>query len=175
MGKTRGHEAPALVRPLTDQERRALRVGLRSPDAFTLRRSQILLQSADGHEPKAIAAAVGCCVQSARNALRAFESEGLDCLREKSSRPKATRDAFDDAGRRRLRDLLHRSPRDLGGQSERPERGRLAEVAHAEGLTDRPVSGEAIRQALIRLGVGWKRAKTWITSPDPAYLRKKIA
>ena len=27
----------------------------------------------------------------------------------------------------------------------------------------------------MRLGVGWKRAKTWITSPDPAYLRKKGA
>jgi hypothetical protein len=37
------------------------------------------------------------------------------------------------------------------------------------------VTGETIRQALRRLGVGWKRAKAWITSPDPAYLRKKIA
>jgi hypothetical protein len=43
----------------------------------------------------------------------------------------------------------------------------------AEGITTRPVSDETIRQALLRLGVGWKRAKTWITSPDPAYLRKK--
>ena len=25
----------------------------------------------------------------------------------------------------------------------------------------------------MRLGVGWKRAKHWITSPDPAYARKK--
>ena len=40
-------------------------------------------------------------------------------------------------------------------------------------VRDRRVSGETIRQALIRLGVGWKRAKTWITSPDPSYLRKK--
>ena len=48
-----------------------------------------------------------------------------------------------------------------------------AEVAFAEGITARLVSDETIRQALIRLGIGWKRAKTWITSPDPAYLRKK--
>ena len=27
--------------------------------------------------------------------------------------------------------------------------------------------------SLKRLGVDWRRAKTWITSPDPAYLRKK--
>jgi hypothetical protein len=46
-------------------------------------------------------------------------------------------------------------------------------VAHAEGLTARLVSGEAIRRALARLGVRWQRAKHWITSPDPAYVRKK--
>ena len=25
----------------------------------------------------------------------------------------------------------------------------------------------------MRLGVRWKRAKRWITGPDPAYVRKK--
>ena len=34
-------------------------------------------------------------------------------------------------------------------------------------------SGEAIRLALKRLGIRWRRAKHWITSPDPAYARKK--
>jgi len=43
----------------------------------------------------------------------------------------------------------------------------------AEGIATRLVSDETIRQALLRLGVGWKRAKTWITSPDPEYARKK--
>jgi transposase len=163
---------PTFVRPLADGERQALKAGLRSPGAFTLRRCQILLRSADGHRPKAIAAAVGCCAQSVRNAIRAFEAEGLACLEEKSSRPKSTRETFDDGGRRRLRELLHRSPRDFGRPTSLWTLGLAAEVAHAEGLTDRRVSGEAIRQALLRLGVGWKRAKAWITSPDPAYLRK---
>src|SRR3954463_14920605 len=105
---------PSFVRPLTDEERQALKAGLRSAEAFTLRRCQILLQSADGHRPKAIAASVGCCVQSVRNAIRAFEAEGGGCLGEKSSRPKAPRESFDDDRRRRLRELLHRSPRDFG-------------------------------------------------------------
>jgi len=48
-----------------------------------------------------------------------------------------------------------------------------AEVAFEQGLTERQLSHESIRQALKRLGVGWKRAKTWITSPDPHYARKK--
>jgi transposase len=164
---------PTFVRPLTDDERQALKAGLRSPEAFTLRRCQVLLKSAEGHRPGAIAAAVGCCAQSVRNALRAFEAEGLACLGEKPSRPKSTRDTFDDDRRRRLRHRLHRSPRDSGKPTGLWTLDLAAEVAHAEGLTDRPVRGETIRQALLRLGVGWKRAKAWITSPDPAYLRKK--
>ncbi|QDV39539.1 hypothetical protein [Tautonia plasticadhaerens] len=51
-----------------------------------------------------------------------------------------------------------------------------AGAAFAEGLTARLVSGEAIRQALERLGgVGWRRAEDWITSPGPSYLRKERA
>jgi transposase len=164
---------PTFVRPLTDDERQALKAGLRSPDAFTLRRCQILLRSAEGHKPRAIAAAVGCCAQSVRNALHAFEAEGLACTAQKSSRPKQTHESFDDDRRRRLRDLLHRSPRDFGKPTGLWTLELAAEVAFAEGLTARRISGEAIRQALLRLGVGWKRAKAWITSPDPAYLRKK--
>ena len=164
---------PIFVRPLSDDERLALKAGLRSPEAFTLRRCQVLFKSADGLKPKAIAAAVGCCVQSVRNAVRAFEAEGLACLAEKSTRPTVTRGAFGDGGRRRLRELLHRSPRDFGKPTSLWTLGLAAEVAHAEGLTDRTVSVETIRQALRRLGVGWTRAKAWITSPDPAYLRKK--
>jgi transposase len=37
------------------------------------------------------------------------------------------------------------------------------------------VSGEVIRRALKRLDINWKRAKHWMTSPDPHYARKKAA
>ena len=164
---------PLFVRPLTDPEQAALRAGLRSPDAFTLRRSQVLLASADGLRPAQIAARFGCVSQSARNAIRAFHAEGLDCLREKSHRPTSVHPELDAAACERLCALLHRSPRDLAKPTSLWTLDLAAEVAFAEGITTRPVSDETIRQALIRLGVAWKRAKTWITSPDPAYLRKK--
>ena len=164
---------PLIVRALTDQERAALKAGLRSPEAFTLRRCQVLLASAEGTWPAAIATRFGCASQSVRNAIRAFEAEGLGCLRPKSHRPKTTKPELDDAACQRLRTLLHRSPRDFGKPTSLWTLTLAAEVAHAEGITTRLVSDETIRQALLRLGVGWKRAKTWITSPDPAYLRKK--
>jgi transposase len=164
---------PLFVRPLNDEERAALQAGLRSPVAFTLRRCQILLASAEGVRPAQIAARFGCASQSARNAIRAFEVEGLGCLEEKSHRPKSVHPEIGDTGCERLRALLHRSPRDFGKATSLWTLALAAEVALAEGITPRLVSDETIRQALIRLGVGWKRAKTWITSPDPAYLRKK--
>ena len=164
---------PLFVRPLTDEERAALRAGLRSPDAFTLRRCQILLASADGLRPAQIARRYGCASQSVRNAIRAFAAEGTGCLREKSHRPLSARPELDDAACERLRALLHRSPRDFGKPTSLWTLDLAAEVASAEGLIARRVSGETIRQALKRLGIGWRRAKTWITSPDPAYLRKR--
>ena len=48
-----------------------------------------------------------------------------------------------------------------------------AEVLYEQGLTTQRLSREAIRQAIHRLGVRWKRAKRWITSPDPQYALKK--
>jgi hypothetical protein len=48
-----------------------------------------------------------------------------------------------------------------------------SQVSFEKGLTAELVSGETVRATLARLGVKWKRAKRWITSPDPAYARKK--
>src|SRR5690242_8240639 len=100
---------PLFVRPLAPEERRALRDGLHSPSAFTLRRSQILLASAEGTKPSRIAARLGCASQTVRDALRAFAAEGTACLHEKSHRPKSARPVLDDAAAERLRALLHRS------------------------------------------------------------------
>ena len=69
--------------------------------------------------------------------------------------------------------LVHRSPRTFGHPTSVWSLPLVAKVAYAEGITPREVSGEAIRLALKHLGVNWKRAKHWITSPDPLYLKKK--
>lgn len=164
---------PLFVRPLSPVEHRALRDGLRSPSAFTLRRSQILRASPEGLKPSQIAARLGCATQTVRDALRAFAAEGTACLHETSHRPRSARPILDDAAAERLRALWHRRPRDFGKPTALGTLDLAAEVAFAEGLTPHRMSGESIRRALTRLGVGWKRAQTWITGPDPASLRKE--
>jgi transposase len=167
---------PIFVRSLSQEEREALTAGLRSKDAFILRRSQILLASSRGESPPRIARSLGCASQTLRNAIHDFNERGLDALKPGSSRPKRTRAAFDEQRAEALREMLHRSPREFGRETSLWTLEMAAEVSFEEGLAERQVSGETIRATLARLlGVRWQRAKRWITSPDPLYERKKGA
>lgn len=166
-------QTPLFVRPLTADERETLEAGLRSSEAFTVRRCQILLASAEGQHTTTIARTLRCNDQTVRNALHRFHKRGVAALQPKSSRPHRPQAVFDAAARARLRTLLHQSPRTFGKPTSRWTLALAAEVSYAQGITCRRVSAEAIRLALKRLGVRWKRAKHWITSPDPAYRRKK--
>jgi len=165
---------PLYIRPLTADEPQTLQAGLRSSNAFLLRRGQILLASARGQTARVIAEGLGCDDQTVRNAIQAFNTQGLAALTPRSSAPQRTpHAAFDPTRREQLRALLHQSPRLFGKPTSLWTLPLAAELAAAAGITPRPVSGETIRRALARLGVRWKRAKHWITSPDPAYTRKK--
>jgi transposase len=166
-------KAPIFVRALSEAEQAAIEAGLRSSEAFTLRRSQILLASHRGQCPSEIAKYLGCATQTVRNAIHAFHESGLESLKEESSRPKTVQAQFDQEKRERLRAILHHSPRNFGKKSSLWTLQLAAEVCFEQGLTAKQVSIETIREALKKLGVGWQRAKHWITSPDPAYHRKK--
>ena len=166
-------QTPLFVRPLTADERATLETGLRSLSAFTVRRCQMLLASAEGQPTTTIARQLRCTDQTVRNAIHAFHQRGLAVLQPRSSRPHTTSTIFDAGACESLRALLHQSPRTFGKPTSRWTLQLAAEVSFAQDLTPRLVSDETIRLALRRLGVSWKRAKHWITSPDPAYARKK--
>ena len=123
--------------------------------------------SARGQRPTQIARQLGCAPQSVRHAIHAFHTQGLASLSARSRRPKRTRAGLDAGKSAQLRALLHQRPR-VFGKPRRTWTLRLAaEVYWEQGLTPYPVSIETIRQALKRLSVNWRRAKRWITSPDP--------
>jgi hypothetical protein len=110
-----------------------------------------------------------------RDAIHEFNERGVDALAAKSSRPRRTRDTFDEESAEALREMLNRSPREFGYDNTSLWTLEMAaQASFEEGLTQRRVSGETIRTTLARLlGVRWQRAKRWITSPDPLYERKK--
>ncbi len=164
---------PIFIRPLTEDEQRQIQAGLRSSDAFVLRRCQILRASARGERAPAIAGQLGCDDQTVRNVIHGFNASGLAVLQEGSSRPHRLRTSFSQEGLQRLQDLLHRSPRDFGKERGVWTLELAARVSFEQGLIGTEVSTESVRRALKRLKTNWKRAKHWITSPDPQYLLKK--
>ena len=146
---------------------------MHSKEVFVLRRCQILLASSRGQRAPAIAETVGCDDETVRTVIRAFNERGVEVLERKSTRPEHIHAAFPPEQAERLKDLLHRKPREFGQPTSLWTLELAAEVSFVQGLTEVRVSGETIRATLKRLGVTWKRAKQWITSPDPAYVRKK--
>ena len=93
---------PIFVRTLSQEEREALEEGLRSSEAFVLRRWQILLASARGERAPQIAKNLGCGQQTVRDAIHDFNKRGLDALKAISSRPTEVHAAFDEQSARSL-------------------------------------------------------------------------
>ncbi len=166
---------PIFVRPLNLEEQAALEAGLRAPDAFTLRRCQILLASADHQKPARIAKSLRCSTQTVRNTIRDFEERGLECLHKGDPTPISVQPVLTAEKREQVRAMLHQSPRNFGKPSSVWTLKLLAEVCHEQGLSDTRLSPPTILDAIVRLDVNWKRAKRWVVSPDPQYELKKTA
>src|SRR5688572_5454318 len=128
---------PIFVRPFSDTEHKSLEAGLRSPDAFVLRRCQILLASSRDENAYQIARSLGCNPQTARNAIHEFNESGLEAaLRRGSSRPHTIHVAFDPQSAQRLREMLHRDAREFGKPTSLWTLNLAAEVSFEEGLTE---------------------------------------
>lgn len=164
---------PLFVRDLSEDERRAVRGGLRSMSAFTVRRCQILRKSAEGAGCKTIARDLTVCIGTICSAINAFHREGLSCLEQKTPGGAVRNSALAGATGERLQQIALQSPRNFGQDRSIWTLALLAQVSFEEGLTPSLMSHESIRQALLRMGLRFTKAKAWINSPDPAYERKK--
>ena len=165
---------PIYARAITEEERETLREELKSATGVVVRRSQIILISADENlKAQAIAKRVGYSDETVRQVIQRFNQEGVQAIYPKSrARPDDQR-AFQDAARERLKAIVHQSPRAFGCESSMWTLQLLAEVSYQEDLTDRLVHPDTVGETLHQLGVDWKKAKRHIQSPDKHYKRKK--
>lgn len=175
MGGKLGYMKPLFVHPLSQEEQIALESGLRSQDAFTLRRCQILLASADRQAPTRISKILRCSSQTVRNTIHDFEVRGVKCLQKGDPIPITVQPILTAEKREQIRVMLHQSPRNFGKTQSIWTLGLLAELCHEQGLSDTRLSPPTILDAIVRLDVNWRRAKRWIVSPDPQYALKKTA
>ena len=68
---------PLTIRSLTEAERTTVQAGLKSKLGLTVRRSQMVLLSAEEKlKPQEIARRLGCSDQTVRKVLHAYEREG---------------------------------------------------------------------------------------------------
>src|SRR5712691_11397238 len=125
---------PLSIRHITDEERTALEAGLRSHDAFTVRRCQMLLASAERQKPSGIAKTLRCAPQTVRNVLHAFDARGLACVQHGSNVPIRVAPVLNAEKREQVRAILHQSPRTFGKPASVWTLTRLAEVCHEQGL-----------------------------------------
>jgi transposase len=163
-------KAPLFVRPLTDADHEALTRGLRAADAFTLRRSQILLASARGEHVPAIARALGLDEQTVRLWLRRFNADGMDGLTDapRSGRPPVYTAA--EVGEVIAASLT--KPDDLGLPFGSWTLDRLTAYLHEEkGLA---IGRSRIATLLQHEGLRWRQQETWFGErPDPAFAAKR--
>ncbi len=153
------------IRDLSEEEQKSLTAGLRSSDAFVLRRSQILLASARGDTARSIAKALSCDEQTVRHAIHDFNQDGLMALQAGSSRPHHLPTVLRaDVTAEMFKAVLHRPPRDFGFETSLWTLDRLVTQCVRLGWMERAVSIETMLLTLKRAGINWKRAKHWITS-----------
>jgi hypothetical protein len=115
--------------------------------------------------------------ETVRDAIHDFNERGLDALVANSSRPKRTRDAFDEKSAEALRQILHRSPREFGHQRAACGLLRwLRRSPSSKRRTHRETSlggnhpGEFVAYSRSEMDAGPKR---WITSPNPLCTKEK--
>lgn len=164
---------PIYVRELTQEEEESLKQELQSTSAFTVRRCQIVLSSAQKKKASQIAEELHCSDQCVREAIHAFEQEGLKCLQEKSHARHDDQRPFDETGLERLQEIIHLLPRNFGHDTSVWTLALLAETCWAEQISRRPVSGKSVGRALKGVGIEWRRAKRWRHSPDLHYEHRK--
>ncbi len=141
-------KAPLFVRALTDEEQQQIQAGLRSSDAFVLRRCQIVLASARGERAIVIAHQLSCNDQTVRNVIKKWNTDGLGVLQAGSSRPPRLRTVMDERAIQQVPAILHRPPRDVGKEQSLWSLEALVQVCFEQELTGRVLTIEGMRKIL---------------------------
>lgn len=123
---------------------------LQNDDGFARRRALIILASASGARATRIAEKLGCSHGTVRDAIRAFNSRGLESLIP-SKREGMTE--FSRNSEKLLRRVLSAPPDSYGQKLSRWTLEGLADACFSLGITSRRISREGMRQAVNRLGL----------------------
>lgn len=159
------------VRAMSTEERETLGGWERADDVVRYRRARVLLLSAERWRCARIAEALGLHVETVRGLIKTFNEGGLDAITPRprsGGRPPTYSPEVGEAAE------------DLTRQDPPPEERRGTWTLHglARVLAERlnalqRISHESVRRLLGARGIVYRRAKAWLTSPDPRYALHK--
>lgn len=147
------------IRALNRKEIKGLYVGLKSSSAFTHRRCQILISSAEGKSVKEISRSLYCSDQCVRDAIRTFNRNGIKCIHEKENSRNSSSKSFDDKAIVSLQKIISRHPSYYGIKTDYWTLGMLANICYKEKILNKKVSSRNIGYVLKKIGVNWKNLK----------------
>jgi transposase len=160
------------VRNITNEEETRLKDILRrSDDAIKVKRSQIILASAQRRRVPEISKSFGFSRDYVCDVIHSFDKVGFQALESKyencGKKPK-----FTEVVRRRIIDAALTKPSDLGLPFTCWSLSKLrAYIVNQESIES--ISIETIRQILKENGIKYRHTKTWKDSNDPEFESKK--
>ncbi|MFC3979569.1 helix-turn-helix domain-containing protein [Streptosporangium jomthongense] len=165
----------------TDEERKIRKLaGARHAPADWIRRAQMIVFSWQGLRTSAIAARLGCHMQTVRERIVRFNAEGLDGLGDRPGVGRKPR--ISEVERGRVIALARSDPpgrlvRDEAGDLVADDESGAAEwtldsltaAACAAGIT---IARSQVRRILLQEHVRWRHTRSWSTSTDPGFAPK---
>ena len=163
------------LRALTRGERRVLQAKVKDRRLTVRlhRRYRLIAEVARGRSVAEVADRVGCNVTMVYEWVHRFNESGVTTF-EQPSNPKGRRPIIMGPQIRELIDLALSSPAERGLPFSAWTVPKLAEYCRQRGLLP-PITDEWVRRLLRREGLRAQRIRTWKTSDDPAFDRKKNA
>ena len=163
------------LRSLTKKERGVLRSKLRdlSLSARVHQRYRVVSEVLKGHGIEEAADRVGCHFTVAYDWIHRFNENGFDSF-ERVSNPRGRPPILKASQLRELVEVALSSPAERGLPFTTWSVPKLAEYCREQNLLP-PVSDEWVRRLLRREGLSAQRVRTWKTSQDPQFDRKKNA
>jgi transposase len=163
------------VRTLRPAERRVLREKLRTR-TLTVRvhqRYRIVAEMAHGHTVAETAERVSCALLTVYHWVHRFNASGFRTF-EAATNPKGRPPILHGDQLRALIDVALSSPLERGLPFATWSVASLTAYCKARGLLP-AITDEWVRRLLRREGLTPQRMRTWKTSHDPAFERKKTA
>ena len=147
------------IKTLNRKEILGLYKGLKSSKAFTHRRCQILIGSAEGKSVKDISRSLYCSDQCVRDAILNFNKHGLKSIYEKDNARNKTSGIFDDNTIGNLQKIILHPPSYYGLKDKKWTLGTLVNVCYNEKIIERKISSRMLGYVLKKIGLDWKKFK----------------